>query len=112
MCQYRYDYYGYCQHQEFILVKLCEDAISLARSDKHQTKNDTEGAIVQASSTDTTTASLRAAEFNFNITKPSIVPDREVGRRPIYSSSTIIHIIVRFVVSHACAFESLILTYS
>jgi hypothetical protein len=96
MCQYRYDYYGYCQHQEFILVKLCEEAISLARSDKHQTKHNTEGAIVQAPPTDTTTAPLRAAESNLCITKPSIVPDRGVDRS-IYSSSTIIHIIVRFV---------------
>ncbi|KAI4844871.1 hypothetical protein E4T44_05947 [Aureobasidium sp. EXF-8845] len=93
MCQYRYDYYGYCQHQEFILVKLCEDAISLARSDKHQTKHNTEGAIVQAPPIDTTTASLRAAESNLCITKPSIVPDRKVDRS-IYPSSTIIHIIV------------------
>jgi hypothetical protein len=108
MCQYRYDYYGYCQHQEFILVKLCEDAISLARSDKHQTKHNTEGAIVQAPPTDTTTAPLRVVESNFNTTKPSIVPGGEVDR-PIYSSSTIIHIIVRFVVSHACAFKSLII---
>jgi hypothetical protein len=96
MCQYRYDYYGYCQHQEFILVKLCEDAISLARSNKHQTKHSTEGAIVQAPPTDTTTASSRAAESNFNIPRPSIVPEEEVDRS-IYSSSSIIHIIVRFV---------------
>jgi hypothetical protein len=103
MCQYRYDYYGYCQHQEFILVKLCEDAI-LAHLDKRQTNHNTEGAIVQASPIDTTTASLRAAESSLCINEPSIVLKGEVDCS-IYSSSTIIHIIVRFVLSYAYAFE-------
>jgi hypothetical protein len=104
MCQYRYDYYGYCQHQELILVKLCEDAIPLAHLDKHQTNHNTEGAIVQAPLIDTTTASLRTAESNLCITEPSIVLKGEVDCF-IYSSSTIIHIIVRYVISYACAFE-------
>lgn len=111
MCQYRYDYYGYCQHQEFILVKFCEDAVSLARVDRHQTRQTTEGAIVQAPSLDTTTVSLRAVETNLCVSEPSIVLTGEVDHS-IYSLSTIIHIIVRLVVLYACALKILTLTRS
>jgi hypothetical protein len=110
MCQYRYDYYGYCQHQEFILVKLCEDAISLARVDKHQTEHNAEGTIVQAPPADTTTAALYEAESNLCTTEPSIVLIGEV-EHSIYSLSTITHIIVRFVAPCLCAFHILVLTY-
>lgn len=96
MCQYQYHYYGYCQHQELLLVKLCERAIALAHFDKHQQKHDTEGAIVEALSTDTTPASPCAAELNFCNTDPSIVLTGQVDHS-IYPSSNIIHIIVRFV---------------
>lgn len=96
MCQYQYHYYGYCQHQEFILVKLCEGAITLAHFDKHQQKHNTEGAIVKALPTDTTLASPCAAKLNFYTTEPSIVLTGQVDHS-IYPSSIIIHIIVRFV---------------
>lgn len=96
MCQYQYHYYGYCQHQEFILVKLCEGATTLAHFDKHQQKHNTEGAIVKALPTDTTPASLRTTEPNFCTTEPSIVLTGQV-EHSIYQSSIIIHTIVRFV---------------
>lgn len=104
MCQYRYDYYGYCQHQEFILVKLCENAVSLARVDKHHTEPKAEGAIVQAPVLDTTSASLCAAESSLCITEPSIVLRGEVDHS-IYSLSTIVHIIVRSVAPCAAHFK-------
>lgn len=104
MCQYRYDYYGHCQHQEFILVKLCKDAVPLARIDKHQTQQNAEGAIVQALPLDTTTVSLCAVESNLCFTEPSIVLTGEV-HHSIYSLNTIVHIIVRLVMLYACAFR-------
>ncbi|KAI5269433.1 hypothetical protein E4T47_07135 [Aureobasidium subglaciale] len=50
MCQYQYHYYGHCQHQEFILVKLCHRASPVAQqhsANKRETIR-TEGATVQA----------------------------------------------------------------
>ncbi|KAH0001828.1 XLF-domain-containing protein, partial [Aureobasidium melanogenum] len=93
MCQYQYHYYGYCQHQEFILVKLCEGAISLAHFDKHQQKHNTEVATGKALPTNTTPTSSCAAKLDFCITEPSIVLTGQVDHS-IYPSSSIIHIIL------------------
>ncbi|KAK6003798.1 hypothetical protein QM012_009569 [Aureobasidium pullulans] len=93
MCQYQYHYYGHCQHQEFILVKLCEGTSPLAHIDKHQQNHNTEGAIGKALPTNTTPASSCAAKSDFCITQPSIVLTGQV-ENSIYSSGNIIHIIV------------------
>lgn len=98
MCQYQYHYYGHCQHQELILVKLCEGTISLAHFDKHQQKHNTEVATAKALPTNTTPASPCAAKPDFCITKPPIVLTEQADHF-IYPSSNIIHIIVRFVLS-------------
>ncbi|KAH0369322.1 XLF-domain-containing protein, partial [Aureobasidium melanogenum] len=88
-----YHYYGYCKHQEFILVKLCEGTISLAHFDEHRPIHNTEVATDKALPTNTTPASLCAAKSNFYITEPSIVLTGQVDHS-IYPSSNIIHIIV------------------
>ncbi|KAI4715564.1 hypothetical protein E4T48_08244 [Aureobasidium sp. EXF-10727] len=93
MCQYRYHYYGHCRHQEFILVKLCEDAVPLAHLYQHQQKHNTEGASVKAPPADTTAASLRAIESDLSNTGPSIVLTGEVDHS-IHPSSSVLHIIV------------------
>lgn len=97
MCQYQYHYYGYCKHQEFILVKLCEGTISLAHLNKHRPTHNTEVATDKALPTDTTHASSLTAKSDF-CTTPSIVLTGQVDHS-IYPSSNIIHIIVRFVLS-------------
>jgi hypothetical protein len=111
MCQYQYHYYGYCQHQEFILVKLCEGAISLAHFDKHRQNHNTEVATGKALPTNTTPASSCAAKLDFCITEPSIVLTGQVDHS-IYPSSSIIHIIVRFVLSCNRTSDMLSLTCS
>ncbi|KAG9673602.1 XLF-domain-containing protein, partial [Aureobasidium melanogenum] len=80
-------------HQEFILVKLCEGATSLAHFDKHQQKHNPEVATGKALPTNTTPASSCAAKLDFCTTEPSIVLTGQVDHS-IYPSSSIIHIIV------------------
>ncbi|KAH0403814.1 XLF-domain-containing protein, partial [Aureobasidium melanogenum] len=80
-------------HQEFILVKLCEGATSLAHFDKHQQNHNTEVATGKALPTNTTPASSCAAKLDFCITEPSIVLTGQVDHS-IYPSSSIIHIIL------------------
>ncbi|KAI5199304.1 hypothetical protein E4T39_06289 [Aureobasidium subglaciale] len=50
MCRYQYHHYGHCQHQEFILVKLCHRASPLLQQHSSNKQEDirTEGATVQA----------------------------------------------------------------